>query len=287
MKNNYLYIISIFFVSVLINSCELYNPSEPVPSYIHIDKFTLTIQPDEGTNSHKITDAWVYVDDQLIGCFELPVTFPVMYEGTHEVKVRAGIKINGIAATRAPYPFYTTYSTSVNLSKGNKITINPNVKYLADTHFDFMENFENVGTLLTNSPSGTDTSLQQLSNDLNVFEGSGSGIAYLDNDRLLFECVTNTSYVLPKNSAPVFLELNYKCNRSFVVGIFAHAPGNSSKAAALGINPSANWNKIYIYLTPVIMAAANATDYNIFIGMINNTGSDSLALLIDNLKLVY
>ena len=287
-KNNRLYITLIILVSVL-NSCELYNPAEPVPAYIHIDKFTLTTLPDEGTNSNKITDAWVYVDEQLIGCFELPATFPVLYEGNHQVRIRAGIKINGIAATRAPYPFFDSYETSVNMAKGTTITLKPTVKYFPNTHFDFMENFDNVGILFANSPSGTDTSMQQIfaATDNNVFEGNGSGIAYLDTARTFFECVSNTSYILPKNSAPVFLEFNYKCNHEFVVGLYAHSSTNSYKVAVLTFNSSAEWNKTYLYLTPVIIGSGNSTDYNIFMGMVNKEGADSLALVIDNLKLVY
>lgn len=274
----------------MISSCELYNPSEPIPAYIHIDKIALsTIAATEGSNSHKITDAWVYVDEQLIGCFELPATFPVLNEGNHQVKIRAGIKVNGIAATRAPYPFYTIYDTIVNLQKGVKLNLAPTVKYRTNMTFSFMEDFENTGTIISKSPtSGVDTVIQRLYfPDPNIFEGSGSGIAYLDNSHSFFEGVSSTSYVLPKSGADVFLEFNYKCNREFVVGTFAHSTSGTAKDAALTFNPSANWNKAYVYLTTVVSTNSNATDYSIFFGMVNNTASDSLALLLDNIKLVY
>jgi len=54
----------------------LINPAEPIPSYIHIDKIDLTTDySSQGTSSNKITDAWIYVDNELIGAFEMPVTF--------------------------------------------------------------------------------------------------------------------------------------------------------------------------------------------------------------------
>lgn len=279
---------SLLFIIFSFFSCD--REKELIPAYIHIDKFILTTNTGEGTNSHKITDAWVYVDEQLIGAFELPVTFPVLWEGTHHVRIRAGIKVNGIAATRAPYPFYEHYTSYIDFKPGETVKITPTVKYTADTKFNFMENFDNVGMILTNSPTGSDTSLQQIfaPANSNVFEGTGSGAAYVDNTKILFEAVSNTSYILPKGATPVFLEMNYKADHGFVVGMFIHSTSGSQKVTVLNINPTENWNKIYLYLTPVISSGGNsATDYNIFIGMLNNIGADSLSLHIDNLKLVY
>ncbi len=137
LKHNYTIFIFSGFIFALLGACELYNPTEPIPAYIHIDKIGLTTSADgsQGSNSSKITDAWVYIDERLIGCFELPVTFPVLYEGSHQLKIRAGIKVNGIAATRAPYPFYEAYTQSVDLQKGTKITVSPTVKYRTNMTF--------------------------------------------------------------------------------------------------------------------------------------------------------
>ena len=75
MNKRYPYSLISLFALIFMSSCELYNPAEPTPAYIHIDKFILnTAYLTEGSNSHKITDAWVYIDDQLLGCFELPAT---------------------------------------------------------------------------------------------------------------------------------------------------------------------------------------------------------------------
>ena len=284
---------SYFYLSILIifiSSCELYNPSEPIPAYIHIDKIALsTNYSTEGTNSNKISDAWVYIDEQLIGCFELPATFPVLNEGNHQVKIRAGIKVNGIAATRAPYPFYTIYDTIINLQKGVKLNIDPTVRYRTNITFSFMEDFENTGTIISKSPTaGVDTVIQRLDfPNPNVFEGNGAGIAYLDNSHSFFEAVSSTSYVLPKSGADIFLEFNYKSNREFVVGVFSHSAGGTTKSAALTFNPSANWNKAYVHLSTVVSSNNNATDYSVFFGMVNSFASDSIALLLDNIKLVY
>jgi hypothetical protein len=285
---NYLFFASLSII-IFFSSCELYNPTEKVPAYIHIDKINLTTKSIEGSSSNKITDAWVYIDDQLIGCFELPSTFPVLIEGQHQLKIYAGIKVNGISESRSPYPFYDFYSQTINLQKTTTLNITPNVKYASNVHFDFMEDFEGAGVIIAkDSASGTDTSLIQLfAPNINVFEGNSSGAAYLNNHQYLYEGVSNTSYILPKGVSPIFLELNYKCNHEFIVGVYSHQGSTTSKNKALTLRASPNWNKTYVYLTPIISGSGNATDFNIFFGMVNYSGSDSLALLLDNIKLVH
>lgn len=292
----YIYKLLVFAISLLfLTSCELYNPAEPVPAYIHIDKISVSTQPGQGTNSSKIADAWVYIDEQLIGCFELPVTFPVIQEGAHVIKVRAGIKVNGISATRSPYPFYDYHEQLITLKAGEKQTITPVVRYLSSARFTCMEDFEaSTGTFFQNSPSGTDTSLLITTNPNQVFEGSKSGIAYLTGGRDLFECASDPSNPLSfsGSTGPVFLEFNYKSNYIFVVGLFCHTVvgtsiTNTLKLKTLDLNPSSEWNKIYVYLNPTILTAGNANKYNLFIGTLNTAGADSIALQLDNIKIVY
>ncbi len=277
-----------FFLILFTSSCELYNPAEPIPAYLHIEKIDLTTDyATQGTNSNKISDAWVYVDDQLIGCFELPSTFPVISEGVHTVKIRPGVKVNGIAANRSPYPFFTSYEQVIDLQVGKTITLSPTISYTPSTFFAFMQDFEAVG--ITLSPTVTsDTTLQVIASpDPNIFEGAKSGIAYLDASKVFFECATVSKYALPKGGSPVFLEFNYKCNYEFTVSIIAYGTAASSQYTVLHVNPSSDWKKAYIYLTPNISASYSAVNYKVVWGMLNSTGVDSAAMLLDNIKLVY
>lgn len=286
MKPFGVFISCILFV-FFFQACQKLNPDEPVPAYIHIEKISLkTDYQKQGTSSAKISDAWVYIDEQLIGCFELPVTFPVLYEGMHEIKIKAGIKVNGIAATRSPYPFYEIFVQRVTLKRNERLTLNPVVSYASFARFNFMENFDGVGIILAPGPAGTADTMKQTFDKKLVFEGSGSGITRLNKNEATFQCISNTSYILPTGGAPVFLEFNYKCNHSFLAGIYAHTATNTTVVPVIGMNPSENWNKMYVYLTPSVSGASNATDFSIYFSMFNDNSED-LELLIDNLKLVY
>ncbi len=288
-----LYYCFVFIIAILISSCEIYNPKEPIPSYIRINKIDLTTVSAEGSNSHKITDAWVYVDEELIGCFELPVKFPVLKNGFHRLKVRAGIKVNGISATRSPYPFYTDYNQDITLVEGQVITVAPTVKYISNVQFSFIEDFEGTGHIFYPRPSGSDTVLKITTIPSQVFEGSGSGIvglSYADTIRF-FEMVSdpNTRYILPASGSPVFLEINYKCDYPVTIGLYAYSASNVylGQYTAIQVNTSANWNKMYVYLSPIITSSIGGNKFSVFIGTLNNTGQSTATLQFDNIKLVH
>lgn len=263
-------------------SCEVINPEEEIPSYIHIESIDLYVADPgiQGSDAHKIVDAWVYVDDELVGVFELPATFPVLKNGEHTVKVRAGIKSNGISSTRLPYPFYKTYSTQVNLQPGQKVNISPVVEYFEGTQFKWIENFDNTGTTIADGPYTSDTTLMQQNTD--VFEGTQSGGAYLDGNRLVFFASSATAFTnLPKGENRVWLELNYKSNIAFQVGIIS----NNITHPSLTINPNESWNKIYVDLSPQVSSYLGP--HIIYISMLRNSDAGSAYLLLDNIKLVH
>lgn len=293
MKHFYRLVMALFMASILaFSSC---NKEEPIPAYVHIDGFTLVENPagfagnsdniaqNEGSLSHKISDVWFYVDEQLIGCFELPCTFPVIIDdGTHHVKMRAGIKVNGIAATRSPYPFYKIYEQDVHFERGKKITLSPTTMYVDYANFVFMEDFEETGMKIDTTPS-TQAKLIKSNAPGHVFEGIYSGYMDLDDGESIFECISSDYYQLPKSGASVFLEFNYKTDHVFTVSTIAAIPFSNN--AVLNLNANTEWNKAYLFLTPNV-TPGSAINYYIKMFM-NAPGADSVAFLIDNVKIVY
>jgi hypothetical protein len=69
-------------VLLALPSCDIINPEEEVPSFIRIDSFSFkTEYATQGFPSFDIPDAHVYVDNKLIGIYELPAQVPVMKTG--------------------------------------------------------------------------------------------------------------------------------------------------------------------------------------------------------------
>lgn len=263
------------------SSCEVFDPQEQVPSYIYIEKIDLTTAYlTQGSESSKFSDAWVYIDDQPVGVYELPATIPVLGKGAHQLKVRGGIKVNGISALRSAYPLCNFYQQNIDLKVNDKISLAPEVNYFSSIQFKWIEDFENVGFSLSKT-SASDTSIQATSDIDKIFEGENSGAVYLDSIHSFFECKSSVSYNLPFEN--VFLELNYKSNNTFVAGIYS---ASNIPYTTLYINPSVEWNKIYINLANEI-AYANAGPYYIFIAMTKSSDVEFPELYLDNIKLIH
>lgn len=280
------YLALFLLLPLFFSSCSVINPAEEIPSYIHIDSISLsTNNAQHGSNSHKITDAWVYVNDQLIGAFELPANIPVLEEGVKEVKVRAGIKVNGISATRSRYPFYNLYEETVNLVTGQAITVNPTVTYFASfVPFELIEGFENAGVSFTDTLNSDTTLVILNSPDPNVFEGNRSGAVYLDDAHPRFLGISAGTFSIPTNGADAFLELNYKCNQHFSLGIIG---GTIDYREAIVLNPTSGWNKIYIRLSELASLGPVYGSYRLYFAMQKESSVSLSELYLDNIKLIY
>jgi hypothetical protein len=124
--------ISVCFL-LTFTSCELINPDEDAPSYIAVNEFTFDPSPTLSefgpSTSTKIKDVWVYIDNEFQGTYELPARFPVLKTGAQQIILSPGIFLNGIAATRSPYPFYRPLVQEIDLIANQTLTFNPVTSY--------------------------------------------------------------------------------------------------------------------------------------------------------------
>ncbi|MEI6122622.1 MAG: hypothetical protein WCQ95_03255 [Bacteroidota bacterium] len=278
-----LLVFSCIALFICLSSCK---KNDLIPAYIHIDKITLTSTYEtDGSNSSKITDAWVYVDDNLIGIYELPATFPVLASGMHKITVKAGVKLNGIAMSRGYYPFYEDYTTDINLEEDKIDTINPIVTYYPNK-VQWKEDFEEGGFTLLKY-TGSDTAFIKTTDPAEAFEGSFSAVANLTTDDPYILAVSTQDYVIPQNLTPVFLELNYKTNTPLTVGMIEEKQsGDHNVISTLILNPNTEWNKIYINLTLTANTSVNVASFKVFFAAAKDTIPNP-KLFIDNIKLLY
>jgi hypothetical protein len=302
-KNYFLfYILFLLGVCTSISSCSLFNPPEIIPCYGHIDSIPLIIpNPSvQGTASNGINCAWVYVDDNPVGAFQLPSTFPaIAVTGKHSVQIFAGISENGTASTRLKYPFYTPYSvTNVQLTQGAVTKFKLSTEYASWTDFALMENFESdfsgVTAFTTNTSIGaTDTTMfpiNKTTHPNDVYEGLASGEVDLTGTLTNWQYTGCTDTIkLLNNGNAVFMELNYKSNCVFEVGLYApFIGGTGTSYPVIYIDTSSTWKKMYINLQPTIGAASpnpNFAFFNIFIYMTTAQGVPA-QLYLDNIKVL-
>lgn len=265
--------------------------ADDIPSYISIDTMSLKVSSIQGTASQKITDSWVYANNDLVGAFELPSKFPVLKSGNTTLYIFAGIKLNGINETRVPYPFYDRIQKPVTLEQ-EKVTQlgHLNFNYVSTTKFAWLEDFEQVNlTLDSTKRSEVNFTRAKLSELEASFPGESNDYAasvIIDKENLVFESVSHDAFKLPTDGTAVFLEINYKTNNPFTVGLFINGE-ISGQRPVLVINPSSTWNKIYVNLTPTLSTYTSANNFKVFFTAKKSNDVEKAEIFFDNIKLLH
>ena len=286
-------LIIVLALSLIVNSCDK-GSEEDIPSYIRLGHITFNSEG-QGTSSAKISDAWIYIDNEFIGAFELrdsTTTIPILQSGKHQLTIYPGIKMNGIAATRVPYTFYTTITKEINLVRDSVLNLgNLSVKYSAKTVFEWQEDFEQ-SAISIDTTARSSYKLERTTDPDLIFHQPGdvneaSGIALIPSDTSIFECVSHDAFELPVNGTDVFLELNYKTNNAVTVGLFVYTSAKTIQESLLVLNRNTAWNKIYINLTAALVNHQDATNFRIFFGVVKESDVADARFLVDNIKLVH
>ena len=286
----------VFLCIILLAGCDKFEGDQTVPSYLGIDSLVFETNNDlQGTNNQEISDVWVYVDDDLVGGFEMPATFPVLAEGIHKLEIRAGIILNGISDTRAPNPCWKPIIfDAFNFTPDSITRVSGTSSYYDNVEFVWMENFEDASLAIRESQN-SDTGIvrTQPANAPEAFIeefSQYSGISYLDENRPYLQLVSDNGdgggFVFDRGDF-IFLELNYKNNIPLVIGVYIKLMDNTvEERSFLVVSPSDDWNKIYVNFTPIVNETNDALSYTVYIEAQLPDDSGSAVILLDNIKLV-
>jgi len=270
---------------VLISSCKKHVPADAAffikPSLISV-KTTTT----QGSASHKITDLWLYVNGQFQGVYPSGNLLPIISKGEHvKINIFGGIKNNGISSTRLYWPFYSFITFDTLVENGKTIERPFTFQYLPSTTFAWQENFDaQAGVSLIKSPNAenkTDTTWK-LAGVADQFEGKCAEIGLTGASKQAF-LESSIAYPMPQGTGNVYLEINFKCNQQFEVGVLS---GVTTKST-LFVAPSENWNKIYIQLADAVNRQPTATNQKVYFKLNSTNDNPNPKVFLDNIKLVY
>lgn len=273
------------FLGILLafGSCKKSNLKAPVSAFMVVNNPTIkTTSSTQGSNSSKITDIWYYVDDDFKGAFPLGGVMPVLGAGTHKITFFAGIKNNGISATRVPYDYYEPQTVYQNFESGITYTFSPEFNYVSYAIFpaEALEDFES--SLGVKYVSIGANPYYIITDPLKVYGGTGKSMFITMTDANTDAIIkTGTSMHLPTGGTSVYLELNYKCNQPFSVGVIG---GSSDERMMITVNESDEWNKIYVKLTDAISTTPTYSYYDVIIKATKSVSSPEI--YFDNIKLV-
>ncbi len=266
----------------LLSSCKKYVPADAAffikPTVISVSTTTA-----QGTGSHKITDLWLYINGKFQGAYPTGNLLPIVTKNQNvKINIFAGIKNNGISGTRISWVFYDLLTIDTLVESGKTIERPITFKYNPNTKFSWMENFELPGyTLIKSNTNPTDTNWK-FASAAESFEGKSVEIG-LTGNALVAQVESSISYTLPSGSSNVFLEINYKANQAFEVGMVS---GSVNKPAVM-VNPSESWNKIYIQLADAYNRDPKSSSQKVYFKLLKTSENANPKLFLDNIKLIH
>lgn len=316
MKKTSFLLVSIIILFCITICCSKFKGDQTVPAYIQIDTIELiTSASIMGiTTSAKIVDAWVYVNDDLIGAFELPATFPVLSNGKRKISILPGVLLNGNSTTRERYPFYTMFEQELILKEDSVTKINnirvqykPTssldesylVKFATKEGFeDINTAFDTIGSLVKDErfPTSQLFAAQELEAKKKLYGDWVDKISLTKTNNfckmLLKDKYDELSliYNLPNTFQAVFIEIDYCSNNSLVIGTKSYYGAVETDNDFLVLRSSNNtWKKAYINLTNRLNndQLSNADAFKFYIVAALDSGNESAEIYIDNVRWVH
>ena len=285
----------LFFPSLaiifILSSCVKNNPD---PSWIEVNEWQLNSNIElsglEGELTERITNAKVYVNDDLLGIFEVPFRIPVLKSGSCNVKVYPVVINNGISATKKLYPFLNLYEIDAELIQNETLTINPVTSYKSITNF-WVEDFEDINNSIENDANTSLATLQLSNENLTAFNGNFCGKVTLNQNDTTWVANTTEQLAIPKGSE-CYLEIDYYVTNDLYTGLLYVNPDNTTQnnvnIRLNGQSPEdAVWKKIYIELKELVIASPNQAQFlQTFSAFLDEGDSEGL-IYIDNIKVLW
>jgi hypothetical protein len=266
-------------------------------AFIHLEPFELSTT--DGSTSSAIVDAWVYVDDVLVGGFPLPGDVPIKRTGSVKIEVFPGIRELGPNSLELfkyvypeLYPLYERFTAQVDLTYGKTDTLYPKTKYLAKAKTVFFEGFETPPHIFNTDEDKNLSTFIDLSTTLKK-EGLRGGVIQLDTTNNLCDVSTDLFYIIPTDNSPIYVEVDHIGN-SLQFGLIGIDDKTGQKSTVLEyvLPEKPEWNKNYINITRLLQLS-KLSRYKIVLRsfMAKDDAGKYKALTktvgIDNIRLVY
>lgn len=249
----------------------------------------------DGVMSENITDAWVYIDDRLVGVFEVPFKIPFLEPGSNKkITIYPTIRNNGIAATKKIYPFLEPYIITRDLIKNDTIEISPVTKYFTSTQFHIVDFTDGTNIGFLEGINSAASIIQE--NDplvLQPLNEGNFGRVILNSSFPNWSARTTFAAIpaFPQSGAEVYLEVDYYTTLDVVTGVVSFHNGDVAENPNVQFNAQAAsevvWKKIYIDMKTIISGSPGGSDFEITFESLLPGGVTSGEINIDNVKVVH
>ena len=283
----------LFLVSIMGQfGCGFLDNDAPTAMFLDIPSVSISANSEQGEPVHKITDVWVNAtvgnEIKSLGVYPLPARVPLIIDDLDKVDVTIfpGIRNNGRTSVAFQYKLMSAEGYTFDAVAGETIEIKPVFKYSENAKFDFIEDFE-VGNIFTfkGQSSGNGT-LVTTTEEASTGQKSGK-ITVTQNDPLVEVGTFLTFDNADNGKADAYLELDYKNDIPFVIGIYKTQNNLITPTYDVIITEKDEWNRIYIDLS-LVLADPSVTSYRamVFVSLTDSNKAEGNVYL-DNVKLVH
>jgi hypothetical protein len=264
-------------------SCNITDNEAPVPGYIYLESPVVINPANNLTDSHKITDVWVFSDGQILGVFPLPAKVPVIVgNNSQEITIFAGIRKNGMLDTPEFYPFYKPIIKSISPQPNQVISIPLDFFYNATAKIPVNEGFESGNVFGIDFDNNPATELTTTGDDFST--GQKSARVALTSSNPVVEVASNVRVLDGQNArGQSYIELDYKGQGEISVGIAKIRSGVISVEYLLFIPARFTWNKIYVDVTNSL-SSRDYDEYRLVFRFIKTSQNASDFVYLDNIK---
>ncbi|MDQ3141614.1 MAG: hypothetical protein M3Q56_05130 [Bacteroidota bacterium] len=269
-------------------SCSNFDPDESIPSYLYIAPIQFTTTPNEGSARQDFKDAWVYANGDYVGAYELPATIPIVYQGIVDISIIPGIRLNGSVQMPHRHGLVKEFKKTIEMHATEVDSLYPFSAYEESLKFPFIEDFDLNHFFNGEEDMNSETKLV-LTNPMDAFEGTNSGLIELDSMRNYFESWYDIDRPIPLSSNPIMMEIHYKSDIPFSIGFIAFNNGNFAARHLEGrLFPNSEWTKVYFDFREILNAEF-AGSYKIAIQAFYNKdiSKSKQQIFIDNIKVVH
>jgi hypothetical protein len=271
------------FCCLLLQRCNVVNPKEQTPTYIHIDSFKFDNKLSDVYYSNQVTCISVYYNNHTIGFFDLPATIPIIASGKGQLEVWPGIAVNGLNNLNSAYPFYTIDTSNFIAQPGKIINYTPHTGYFKEVKIPWSADFAGATGFARKAGNREITTVTA---DSLVFAGGGTGSILLTSPGDSSIDSSTVAFAIPHTNT-AYIEFYYKSSVPFYVGLQAKLTNDimMQEYFLAGIKPSDQWKKFYLNVADY-NGQYQATSYIFYIKTVLPDGQPYGRLLIDNIQLV-
>lgn len=245
-----------------------------------IENDTVLIQPP--------LDVWVYPQGKYLTMTEAGGRVPIVPAETAPILLAGGVRVNGISATRKPYPFWMFDTLREPLRPETEFFYTPLYRYLADTLLRYLvrEDFESPQVGFRSTNLGENGAVQLRRTFSGPRRGFWAGEVSLPPNAD-FRVESTSSFEFPQ--AEIWAEIALKGSRNLGVGITREDKQTgrliSREIFLLLRPPDEGWGTFFIDLTPWVSQGAGLYRYRLYLTSAGDT-TGMHQLYLDDIRII-